>query len=290
MPRNSGELDRVHRPGAARQADEGARAPASLQRHRDHRPHRHRPRLRGGARRVGRARRRQRRAVAERPLPEPGPAAARPRRRQADRRRRRRALRAGLGRRAAHRARRQPLPQRHVPRVGPRARGARARRVRSSRSRAASPRRSQDFADNTMRYLREEGRLLAEGIDFPPLTTRLPRPARARRRARARATSATCGWFARTCATSSPCCVAVDGGAEALIEEGWKPDVIVGDMDSVSDATLRCGAEILVHAYREGDAPGEERLRTPRRSVPASPRPGSARTSRCCSPTRRAPS
>ena len=25
----------------------------------------------------------------------------------------------------------------------------------------------QEFADNTMRYLREEGRLLAEGIDFP---------------------------------------------------------------------------------------------------------------------------
>ena len=54
--------------------------------------------------------------------------------------------------------------------------------------------------------------------------------------------------------------VAVDGGAEALIEEGWKPDVIVGDMDSVTDATLRSGAEILVHAYREGHAPGEARL------------------------------
>jgi uncharacterized membrane-anchored protein len=58
-----------------------------------------------------------------------------------------------------------------------------------------------------------------------------------------------------------PVLVAVDGGAEALIEEGWKPDVIVGDMDSVTDSTLRCGAEILVHAYREGHAPGEERLR-----------------------------
>ena len=58
-----------------------------------------------------------------------------------------------------------------------------------------------------------------------------------------------------------PVLVAVDGGAEALLEEGWKPHVIVGDMDSVTDDTLRCGAEILVHAYREGHAPGEERLR-----------------------------
>ena len=33
--------------------------------------------------------------------------------------------------------------------------------------------------------------------------------------------------------------VGVDGGADALIEAGYKPDVIVGDMDSVSDAALR---------------------------------------------------
>ena len=57
-----------------------------------------------------------------------------------------------------------------------------------------------------------------------------------------------------------PVLVAADGGADALVEEGWRPDVIVGDMDSVTDATLRCGAEILVHAYREGYAPGEARL------------------------------
>src|SRR5205085_6261298 len=34
------------------------------------------------------------------------------------------------------------------------------------------------------------------------------------------------------------------------------PDMVVGDMDSVSDATLRCGAEIVVHAYADGRAPG----------------------------------
>jgi uncharacterized membrane-anchored protein len=44
--------------------------------------------------------------------------------------------------------------------------------------------------------------------------------------------------------------------------------VIVGDMDSVTDETLRCGAEILVHAYREGTRPGEARLRAARRPVP----------------------
>ena len=57
-----------------------------------------------------------------------------------------------------------------------------------------------------------------------------------------------------------PVLVGVDGGADALLEFGLTPHVIVGDMDSVSDAALRSGAEVLVHAYRDGEAPGEARL------------------------------
>ena len=53
----------------------------------------------------------------------------------------------------------------------------------------------------------------------------------------------------------------VDGGADALMEEGYRPDLIVGDMDSVSEKALQSGAEIVVHAYPNGFAPGEERLR-----------------------------
>lgn len=58
-----------------------------------------------------------------------------------------------------------------------------------------------------------------------------------------------------------PVLVAVDGGADALLEFGLKPDLIVGDMDSVSDQALLCGAELVVHAYPDGRAPGLERLR-----------------------------
>lgn len=58
-----------------------------------------------------------------------------------------------------------------------------------------------------------------------------------------------------------PVIVAVDGGADALLEEGTTPDVIIGDMDSVSERALRCGATLVVHAYRDGHAPGAERLR-----------------------------
>jgi uncharacterized membrane-anchored protein len=57
-----------------------------------------------------------------------------------------------------------------------------------------------------------------------------------------------------------PVLVGVDGGADALIEEGYRPDLIVGDMDSVSEAALRGKAEIVLHAYPDGAAPGAERL------------------------------
>jgi uncharacterized membrane-anchored protein len=57
-----------------------------------------------------------------------------------------------------------------------------------------------------------------------------------------------------------PVLIGVDGGADALIEAGYRPDMIVGDMDSVSDEALTCGAELIVHAYRDGRAPGLKRV------------------------------
>jgi uncharacterized membrane-anchored protein len=57
-----------------------------------------------------------------------------------------------------------------------------------------------------------------------------------------------------------PAILAVDGGANALLAEGFSPDMIVGDMDSATEQALRCGAELVVHAYPNGKAPGRERL------------------------------
>ena len=115
------------------------------------------------------------------------------------------------------------------------------------------------FAENTMRYLREEGKLLAEGIDYPPLSTRF-RDRHALVVARGPGYKRDLRIVKPYLRDFKPVLIAVDGGADALLEAGYKPDVIVGDMDSVSDEALRCGAELLVHGYREGSAPGEERL------------------------------
>jgi uncharacterized membrane-anchored protein len=57
-----------------------------------------------------------------------------------------------------------------------------------------------------------------------------------------------------------PVLIGVDGGADALLEEGYRPDLIVGDMDSVSERALLSGAELVLHAYPNGFAPGEDRL------------------------------
>jgi uncharacterized membrane-anchored protein len=57
-----------------------------------------------------------------------------------------------------------------------------------------------------------------------------------------------------------PVLIAVDGAADALLDLGRRPDVIIGDMDSVSERALRCGAKVVVHAYRGGKAPGAQRL------------------------------
>ena len=57
-----------------------------------------------------------------------------------------------------------------------------------------------------------------------------------------------------------PVLIGVDGGADAILDEGFSPDMIVGDMDSATDRVLRSGAELVVHAYPDGRAPGRDRL------------------------------
>ncbi len=117
----------------------------------------------------------------------------------------------------------------------------------------------EDFADNTLRYLRDEGRLLSGGIEFPPLETRF-RDRHALVVARGPGYKRDLRIVRPYVRDFKPVLVAVDGGADALIEGGYSPDVIVGDMDSVSDRALRSKAEKIVHAYAGGDAPGAERL------------------------------
>jgi uncharacterized membrane-anchored protein len=116
------------------------------------------------------------------------------------------------------------------------------------------------FAANTMEYLRRERDLLLDGVGVPDITTSIEgrHSLIVVRGYHYKEDLRTLRSYIRE---YRPVLIGVDGGADALLEEGLRPDLIVGDMDSVSDSALRCGAEIVVHAYRDGNAPGLERVR-----------------------------
>jgi uncharacterized membrane-anchored protein len=115
------------------------------------------------------------------------------------------------------------------------------------------------FAENTLLHLREETALLSEGVQMPQLRTRF-RDRHALVVARSAETKRDLSIVAPYIGDFRPVLLGVDGGADALLAAGYKPDVIVGDMDSVTDKTLLSGAELVVHAYPDGRAPGRDRL------------------------------
>jgi uncharacterized membrane-anchored protein len=115
------------------------------------------------------------------------------------------------------------------------------------------------FAANTMEYLKQERDLLLDGVGVPDIETRI-----AGRHVliviRGYDYQADLDVLRPYIREFKPVLIGVDGGADALIEAGYSPDMIIGDMDSVTDDALRCGAEVIVHAYPDGRAPGLARV------------------------------
>jgi uncharacterized membrane-anchored protein len=115
------------------------------------------------------------------------------------------------------------------------------------------------FAENTMNHIRDERELLAGRLDLPEFTTNFrDRPCLIV--VRGVGHQKDLRMLRPYVRDQHPVIVAVDGGADAILEQGLEPDMIVGDMDSASDGALRSGAELVVHAYPDGRAPGRERL------------------------------
>jgi len=111
------------------------------------------------------------------------------------------------------------------------------------------------FAENTLEYVRREQHILLEAVRTPELRTKI---------AGRHALVVTRGYHYREdldtlsayITEMKPVVIAVDGAADACIERGIRPDMILGDMDSVSQSALASGAELIVHGYADGVAPG----------------------------------
>jgi uncharacterized membrane-anchored protein len=133
----------------------------------------------------------------------------------------------------------------------------------------------QAFVANTLEYMTKEGGLLVDGIATPQLRTRLEgrHVLVVVRGHHHREDLATLRSYIRE---FKPLMVAVDGGADTLLEAGYQPSLIVGDMDSVSDRGLLCGAELVVHAYPDGEAPGLARVQQLGLTAVVCPAPGTS--------------
>ncbi|TYP81977.1 putative membrane-anchored protein [Blastococcus xanthinilyticus] len=115
------------------------------------------------------------------------------------------------------------------------------------------------FAANTMEYMKRERALLLDGVGVPDVTTSIEGR---------HVLVVVRGYDYKEDLQAlrsyirdyRPVLIGVDGGADALVEAGYTPDMIIGDMDSVSDDVLRSGAEVVVHAYADGRAPGLARV------------------------------
>lgn len=117
------------------------------------------------------------------------------------------------------------------------------------------------FVENTLAYMRREGSELIAGSILPPALKTKMNGRHALIVTRGRGYKEDLEAILPYIRSRRPVLIGVDGGADALLEFGLKPDIVIGDMDSISEGALRCAKDIVVHAYVGGSAPGLERVK-----------------------------
>ncbi|HEV7687692.1 MAG TPA: putative cytokinetic ring protein SteA, partial [Acidimicrobiia bacterium] len=115
------------------------------------------------------------------------------------------------------------------------------------------------FAVNTLEWIRREAKLTFEPLVLPPIRADF-RGRHALVVVRGHDYRSDLGALRPYIREFQPVLVAVDGGADALLEVGLRPDIIIGDFDSVSQEALACGADLVHHVHPDGRAPGREEL------------------------------
>jgi uncharacterized membrane-anchored protein len=117
----------------------------------------------------------------------------------------------------------------------------------------------ESFTANAAEHLRRERDLLLDGAGIPATRTAIDgRPVLVVVNGSGWQEDLTSlrHWIRET----RPVLVGVDEGADALLHLGLQPDIVLGELDSVSDLALTSGAELVLHVARDGRAPALPRL------------------------------
>ncbi len=115
------------------------------------------------------------------------------------------------------------------------------------------------FSANAMEHLRRERGLLLDGQGVPDVRTSFEgrHVLIVRRAFEYQRELKSLKTYIRE---NSPVLVGVDAGADALLAAGYRPDVVVTDLEEATDTALQCGAEVVVHAEADGRVRGMDRL------------------------------
>ncbi len=131
------------------------------------------------------------------------------------------------------------------------------------------------FIENTLEYAHKEKEIILDNVELPEIKTQLYNKhvlVVIRGKNYKEDLKAIKAYLEEV----KPVMIGVDGGADALIEAGYTPDIILGDMDSVSDMALKKCKEIIVHAYKDGRAPGLKRIKSLNLDCSIFPFPGTS--------------
>jgi uncharacterized membrane-anchored protein len=115
------------------------------------------------------------------------------------------------------------------------------------------------FAANTIEFMRRERSMLLDGAGVPdvevPLSGRQVLVVAA-----GYDHAAELARLAHFIREYRPVLVGVGAGADALMQAGHRPQLIVGDPNEISSEALTCGADVVVPAFADGHAPGLHRV------------------------------
>jgi uncharacterized membrane-anchored protein len=115
------------------------------------------------------------------------------------------------------------------------------------------------FAASAQQHMHREKELLLDGVGLPQLATSFD-GRHVLLVARSYDFAADLKALKHYIREFRPILVGIDGGADVLRDAGYRPDLVVGDVETMSDAALQEAGEVVAHANEHGRVDGLARV------------------------------